>query len=124
MVNISIIMPLYNAEKYLEETLQSISMQKYKEYELICINDASTDGTIKILNKFCTLNNRIKILENRIHLGAANSRNRGIHAAKGKYITFFDGDDIFDEELLELSYKEIEKYNADVVMYEYMHVPS
>jgi len=124
MINISIIMPLYNAEKYLTETLQSIFMQTYKEYELICINDGSTDSTITILKKYQTLNNRIKLLENTTRLGAAVSRNRGILEAKGKYITFLDGDDIFDQQLLELSFEAIEKHNADVVMYEYMHVPS
>lgn len=124
VINISIIMPLYNAEKYLPETLQSILMQTYKEYELICINDGSTDSTIKVLKQFQILNNRIKILENTTRLGAAVSRNKGIAQAEGKYITFLDGDDVFDQQLLELSFAEIERYNADIVMYEYMHVPS
>ncbi|MCM1231015.1 MAG: glycosyltransferase [Ruminococcus flavefaciens] len=124
MVNISVIMPLYNAEKYLKEALQSILRQTYDNFDVICINDASTDATMEILRQFRAADDRIRILENPEHLGAAISRNRGIGEAKGKYITFLDGDDIFDEEMLELAYKKAENYDVDIVMYEYMHVPS
>lgn len=121
---ISIIMPLYNAEKYLEEALQSILNQTYKKFELICINDASNDATLKILCQFQKKDNRIRILENYMRIGAAESRNRGIKEARGKYIIFLDGDDIFEDELLALTYKEIERHDVDVVMYEYKHVTS
>lgn len=124
MVDISIIMPLYNAEKYLGETLQSILRQTYKEFELICINDASTDTTLEIVRRFQTADSRIRVLENREHSGAAVSRNRGIREARGKYITFLDGDDIFDEEMLKMAYKGAEKHDVDIMMYEYMHMPS
>lgn len=124
MVNISIIMPLYNAERYLKETLISVLKQTYQKFELICINDASTDSTIKILHQFQNIDNRIRIIENKERMGAAASRNTGIYAAKGKYITFLDGDDIFDEIMLESAYKETEKNDVDIVMYEYKHVLS
>ncbi len=124
MVVISVIMPLYNAERYLEEALHSILAQTYKEFELICINDASTDATLEILKRFQNEDNRIRIIENEERLGAAISRNRGIKASRGKYITFLDGDDIFEEEMLNLSYKAMEKYNTDLVMYECKHIPS
>lgn len=123
-IDISIIMPLYNAEKYLGEALQSILQQTYKNFELICINDVSNDTTMEIVRQYQAVDSRIEVLENQEHSGAAVSRNRGICEAKGKYITFLDGDDIFDEEMLELAYKEAEKYEVDIVMYEYMHVPS
>lgn len=124
MIKISIIMPLYNAEKYLNETLQSIQKQVFQEYEVICINDASTDRTMDILFQFQENDKRIKIINNSEHLGAAVSRNRGILEAKGKYLSFLDGDDIFDEAMLELSYQNIEINDADIVMFEYKHVLS
>lgn len=123
-VNISIIMPVYNAEKYLGETLQSILKQTYKDFEILCINDASIDTSLEILKNFQCMDKRIRILVNNEHSGAAFSRNVGICEAKGKYITFLDGDDIFEEEMLELAYRAMERYDVDIVMYEYMHVPS
>ena len=117
-------MPLYNAEKYLVEALQSILRQTYKNFEVICINDASTDTTLDILCQFQSSDCRIKIFSNNERLGAAISRNRGIHEAKGKYITFLDGDDVFEEELLQSAYDAMEKYDVDIVMYEFKHVPS
>lgn len=124
MMKISIIMPLFNAEKYLEEAIQSILKQTYHEFEVICINDASSDGTLEILKRFRKIDKRILILENEIRSGAAISRNKGICQAKGKYIVFLDGDDIFDEELLEVAYKTIEAKDADIAIYEYEHVAS
>lgn len=117
-------MPLFNAETYLEETLHSILAQTLQEFEIICINDASTDDTTDILHRFQKLDNRIRIINNTKRLGAAVSRNLGMHEAKGIYFAFLDGDDIFDKEMLELSYHEIVKHDADVVMFEYIHVSS
>lgn len=122
--NISIVMPLYNAEKYLEETLESIIQQTYTEFEVICVNDASTDATREILLRYQNADRRIKILDNGERLGAAASRNRGICEAEGKYITFLDGDDIFEEEMLETAYKTIEEHDADIAVYEYTVVSS
>lgn len=126
MINplISIIMPLYNAECFLEETLTSILNQTFKNYELICINDCSNDDTVNIVSRFQKSDSRIKILENRKRMGAAPSRNYGIEEARGKYIIFLDGDDIFDEDLLQSSYITAEEYKADIVMFEYRHVVS
>ena len=94
---ISVIMPLYNAEKYLPEALQSVLNQTYKEFELICIDDCSTDRTRSIVEEFREKDARIKVLINEEHSGAALSRNKGIKMAEGEYIVFLDGDDIFDE---------------------------
>ncbi|MDE6053729.1 MAG: glycosyltransferase [Lachnospiraceae bacterium] len=124
MRSISVIMPLYNAGKFLAEALQSVLNQTGKDFELICINDCSTDDTRKILCDFQERDKRIRILDNEYHLGAAPSRNKGLNAAEGKYILFLDGDDIFEEELLEKTSKTIEKYQADIVIFEYMHTPS
>lgn len=124
MINISIIMPLYNAEKYLDEALQSIQRQTYKDFELICIDDASTDATMDILRRVQSRDDRIRIFSNKERLGAAVSRNRGLHEAKGEYISFLDGDDIFEEEMLESAYRAAKKNDVDIVMFEYKHVQS
>lgn len=120
---ISIIMPLYNAERYLAETLQSVLAQTYENFELICIDDCSNDATAEILADFQKEDVRIRILVNECRLGAAESRNRGLKEAQGKYVTFMDGDDIFDEELLEKTYYCAEEHDVDIVIFEYMHVP-
>lgn len=124
MPKISIVMPLYNAQKYLEEALRSVLSQTFTDYELICVNDGSNDNTQKILQDFQKKDARIRILENSTRSGAAYSRNKGIVEASGKYIIFLDGDDIFEEEMLMVSYDAAEKNNTDVLMFSYKHVPS
>lgn len=124
MIETSVIMPLYNASRYLGEALQSILKQKYKDFELICINDASTDNTMDILYSYAHADSRIKVLINEERMGAAYSRNRGIKEAIGDYVLFLDGDDIFDEELLELACQEIRRTDADMVLYETQPVPT
>lgn len=123
-VDISIVMPLYNSEKYLEESLESVLGQTFSDYELICVNDGSTDGTLDILERFHKKDNRLRVVSNSERSGAAYSRNKGMSMANGKYLVFLDGDDIFDERMLEKAYLTIEKNTADIVMYEYQHVPS
>lgn len=124
MTKISIIMPLYNAEKYLPEALDSVLKQTYRDFELICIDDCSTDQTGEILSDFQGQDKRVKILLNERRLGAGRSRNRGLERAEGKYVLFLDGDDVFEEELLERAYAVLEESEADVVIFEYIRVPS
>ncbi|MCM1231290.1 MAG: glycosyltransferase [Ruminococcus flavefaciens] len=124
MNTISIVMPLYNAEKYLKECLESVLGQTFTEYELICVDDASTDSTYKILEEFQKRDERIHIISNAERCGAAASRNKGMFEARGKYLAFLDGDDIFDETMLEKAYGAAEEKGADVVVFEYKHVPS
>lgn len=124
MVTISVIMPLYNAAKYLKEALESVLKQTYRDFELVCINDCSTDDTLNILLEYKEKDKRIKILSNEIHSGAAVSRNRGLKNARGKYILFLDGDDVFEEEMLEKACEAMEKYQTDIVLFEYRHMPS
>lgn len=122
--SISIIMPLYNAAKYLEESINSIRKQTFEDFELICMNDASTDDTLEILRHFRKNDARIKIFSNEERKGAAFSRNRGMKEAEGTYFSFLDGDDIFEEEMLETAYRTMEKWEADIVSFEYVHVES
>lgn len=124
MAIISIIMPLYNASKYLEETLDSLLRQTFQDFEVICINDGSTDTTSSILQTFQEKDERIRIYVNSGRKGAAFSRNKGLEIARGEYLGFLDGDDIFDEMMLEKAYYTIVSNNADIVMYDYKHVVS
>lgn len=122
--SISVIMPLYNAARFLEETLISVSNQVFQDYELLCIDDGSDDHTADIVKKFQDKDPRIKLFNNDGHVGAAIARNKGIMEAKGEYLIFLDGDDIFDEELLLTVYQKANDTNADIVMFESMHVAS
>lgn len=122
--DISVIMPIYNGEKYLEEALDSLLKQTYKDFEIICIDDASTDTTRDILQRYRRTDDRIRILKNAEHAGAAFSRNRGIRAAAGKYITFLDGDDIFEEDMFYAARNAMIEHSLDLVMYEIKTVSS
>lgn len=121
---ISIIMPLYNAGAFLEETLQSIANQTYKNYELICVDDASDDSTQRIIQNAISKDGRIKVFRNEKREGAAYSRNRGLKHAQGDYISFLDGDDIFEEKMLEKAYKCAVENNLDIVVFEYLYFTS
>lgn len=124
MPYISVIIPLYNAGRFLEECLNSVLRQSFYDFECICINDASSDNTNDILKKYQLQDSRIKILNNRVRSGAAFSRNRGISISKGKYLFFLDGDDVFDEDMFRTCFYEAETMQIDVLLFESMHVPT
>ena len=101
---VSIITPLYNAEQYIGETIQSVLNQTYKDWEMIIVDDASTDHGIEIVRQYSDslrTAHRIKLMENHKNLGVARSRNRAIRKAKGQYIAFLDSDDLWMYEKLE-----------------------
>jgi len=89
-IETSIITPIYNADLFLEETLQSILDQTYTNWESILINDNSTDGSLEIAQRFTQLDSRFKIINKSESGGAAEARNSGIEAAKGRFIAFLD----------------------------------
>lgn len=121
MIKISIIMPVFNGEKYLKEAMEAIENQTMKEFELICINDGSTDGTANILREYEQKDERIHVVENTERKGAAFSRNRGIYLSKGEYLVFLDADDLYAEELLEIAYGTAKQKDADIVMYQLIY---
>lgn len=94
-IRVSIIMPVYNGEKFVEKSIQSVLNQDYGRWELIIINDCSTDNTEEIIREFAINDNRIKILTNEKNSGVAESRNRGLISAKGKFVAFLDSDDLW-----------------------------
>lgn len=113
MAKISIIVPVYNTEKFLEKCLNSLINQTLKDIEIICINDESTDKSVQILEKFANIDKRIQII-NQTHSGPSIARNKGIKKAKGEYIGFVDSDDWVDLNFFEQLYINVKKYNADI----------
>ena len=112
---ISVIIPIYNCEKYIKECLSSLIKQTFKNFEIICINDGSTDNTLKILKKFETKDERI-IIFNQNNSGPGIARNVGMNKSKGEYLMFLDSDDIFKKTMLEELYIKIKENDADVVI--------
>lgn len=117
---ISVIIPIYNVKEYIKECLDSLQRQTFKDFEIICIDDCSTDGTSRILEEYADTNNGIKVYKNEVNMGAAESRNNGLQYARGKYVIFLDSDDIFHDDLLEKLYFSCEKNNSQAAfcMYE------
>lgn len=112
-VKVSIIVPVYNTEKYLRQCLDSILSQTLKEIEVICVNDGSTDSSGEILEEYRRLDERVKVITKKNDgLGAA--RNSGIDAAKGEYIGFVDSDDFVDPNMFSRLYWTGLQANADV----------
>ena len=112
---VSIIIPVYNVQKYLKICLDSILRQTFQDFEIICINDGSTDNSLSILEEYKSKDNRFVII-NKKNEGPGCARNIGLETAKGKYIQFLDSDDYFEPEMLAAMYAEAEENNADVVV--------
>lgn len=112
----SIIIPVYNAEEYLEECIQSLLNQSFHDCEFIFINDGSTDNSKNIIDKYRENDERIKLI-NQQNKGVSEARNRGILNAKGKYITFVDADDYVDQFVYEKIYNLLEDNDWDVIIY-------
>lgn len=119
MCNISIIIPVCNKKEHLPECLESILKQTYENFEVICIDDYSEDGSRKILNEYAVKDSRIKIIINNENQGAGRSRNIGIDCAAGEYLLILDADDIFDKELLRLTYTRCKQDELDILLYDY-----
>ena len=92
---VSIVVPVYNAARFIDETINTVLDQTYTNWELLLIDDKSTDDSVKLIKPYLTKDKRIKLLSNRRNSGAAVSRNKGIDAAKGRYIAFLDADDLW-----------------------------
>lgn len=119
--NVSVIVPVYNAENYIERCLYYLISQTIKDIEIIIVNDGSTDNTMTIVEKIAKKDGRIKILEQENKLQGA-ARNKGLSIAKGEYIGFCDADDYIDYEYYEKLYKAAKKYDADIALAENVRV--
>lgn len=119
---VSIIMPLYNSEKFIQKTLESIEKQTYKNYEVLITDDLSTDMGPKIILEQQKKNPRIKLFKLKKNSGAAVARNNSILQATGKYIAFLDSDDLWKSDKLEKQIKFMEENNYDFSFTKYQKI--
>ncbi len=113
MAEISVIVPVYNVENYLKKCLETIVNQTFKDIEIICVNDGSTDKSRKILEEYKNKDSRVIIVDKQ-NGGLSSARNAGLKVATGKYISFIDSDDWVDLAMLEKLYKNITSLNTDI----------
>ena len=112
MDKISIIIPVYNAEKYIDDTLLSVCRQTYSELEILLIDDGSTDDSLARCNAWKEKDPRIVVIHQE-NAGVSAARNKGLELSNGEYVMFMDSDDWIEKNMIEVLHREVEKYNAD-----------
>lgn len=117
MTVVSVIIPVYNAEKYIEECLNSLLRQTYPDFEIICVDDGSQDRSLEILREYEAQDSRISVLTQKNQY-AGVARNVGMGQAKGKYLLFLDADDFFCEDMLEQVVCEAEKNDTEILVFD------
>lgn len=116
---ISITIPVYNSEPYLEKCLDSIMGQTYKKLEIICVDDDSTDNSLVILKKYAAIDDRIKVIHKK-NEGVSIARNTGLENANGDYVLFVDNDDWIESTTCEIALKNLVEQNTDLVIWTYL----
>ena len=119
MCKVSVIVPIYNVEKYLERCIISLINQTFSNIEIIALNNGSTDKSLDILNYYAYKDKRIRVISNK-NIGVSKSRNIGIKEAKGEYIVFVDSDDWIDSNMIEILHGTISDNNCDLAMCTYV----
>ena len=117
---ISVIVPVYNVEKYLSKCLESILNQSFSQFELILVNDGSTDNSELIFNKY--LYDKRLIVINKSNGGLSSARNAGLDVARGEYIIFIDSDDYINNKMFEILYNEMIRSKSDIIICDYLKV--
>lgn len=112
---ISVIIPVYNLENYIERCIKSVLIQTFKNFEVICVDDKSQDRTVEIIEKIAKTDSRVKLLRQPQNSGPAMARSYGCRESKGSYIFFLDGDDTLPSNTLELLYTKIKDSKVDIV---------
>lgn len=115
-IKVSVIIPVYNVETYLEECVDSVTNNSLKDIEIICVDDGSTDGSLQILKKLAEKDNRIKIISKE-NGGLSSARNAGLKAAAGEYVLFLDSDDYIEPRALEYLYSEAKAADLDQLFF-------
>jgi len=122
MPKVSIIMPAYNAEKYISVAINSILSQTYTDWELIIVEDCSTDSTGVICDQYAKNDARIKVYHMSDNLGISEAKNQALYRASGEYIAFCDDDDMMEREALSDNMKLVQKYNPQIIRWSYKTV--
>lgn len=117
-IAISVVMPAYNSEKYIRQCFDSIIDQTFTNFEVVVVNDGSTDGTKNIINEYCDKDNRFKIIS-QVNSGPSTARNVGVRNANGKYVIFLDSDDFFESSMFQTIKDVLDKTNADMFIFDY-----
>ena len=117
MISVSVIIPVYNTEKDLRQCLDSVLGQTLYDIEILCVDDGSTDSSPRILEEYAARDPRVRVLHQE-NAGAGAARNRGLAAARGRYLSFLDADDFFEPDMLEKAYWAAELDRADFVVFE------
>ena len=117
-IQISIIIPTYNVEKFIGQCLDSLKAQTFDDFEVLCVDDGSDDGTAGIIQKYAQSDKRIHLIEME-HCGLAGvMRNEGIKHVQGKYCLFLDGDDFFEKDMLRKTFQKAEEDQADICLFD------
>lgn len=119
---VSVVTPVYNAEKFIKETIDSVLNQTYTDFEYLLIDDCSTDNSPDIVKSYAEKDNRVKYIKLKENSGAAVARNTGIENAQGRYIAFIDSDDVWYPEKLAKQLAFMEKENAAFTYTKYEHI--
>ena len=117
---ISVVLPVYNVANYLRKCLDSLVHQTFDDFEVICVNDGSTDLSLSILEGYAISDSRIKIITQE-NQGLSGARNTGIKEVKGDYVLFVDSDDWLDENALELLYEHVSGFDPDITMFKFKY---
>ncbi|MDO4583387.1 MAG: glycosyltransferase [Planctomycetia bacterium] len=118
---VSIIIPVYNVEKYLRQCLDSARNQTLRETEVICVDDGSTDGSGAILDEYAAMDSRFVVVHQE-NAGQSAARNRGLELARGEYLAFLDSDDWYEPGLCALAFSEAKKYDADISQFSFQNI--
>ena len=118
-IKVSIVVPVYNVEKYLKECIKSCQNQTLKEIEIICVDDGSTDNSLEVIKSIASKDSRVKYISKK-NSGYGNTMNRGFDAAVGEYIGICESDDYIEPDMYEILYNTAKINNLDVVKSDYM----
>ncbi len=117
---VSIVVPVHNASSYIADTIKMVCAQTYKDWELILVDDASTDDSVRVIEEIIkSQKKRIRLIRKKVNQGAAEARNTGIDATSGKYIAFLDADDIWKEDKLQKQVDFMERTGAEFSFHSY-----
>ena len=122
MFKVSIILPSYNSANFIKKTIDSVLSQSYSEWELIIVDDCSTDNSLNIVEEYSEIDNRIIVIKKDVNSGVADSRNLGIKSASGFYLAFLDSDDIWHSEKLKSQVDFMRKKGAAISFTQYFRI--
>lgn len=117
MKKVSVVMPVYNASRFLRESIESVLRQTYTDFELILVNDCSSDDSLSIMQEYFNADNRVLVFSNNENKGVSYTRNFGVNKASGEYIALIDSDDMWADDKLEKQLKLVSEYKDTAICF-------